>query len=387
MSSKSAGNPLPQTWRYNRSILSLLFLVVARFSAVTSVIRGSESGNAHPKRYDPSPSANLVDVLPPRRRLKGSGAKDHTRILRNRKTRRGKEVDGSEDVIWGLPDENITPEFSYPPCDRSLSAKSRVLIDAAISSAVVDPSTLDDPSSPQARAAAWLVENYVALDPCANGPSTAKAAQRFVLATLYFSTGGDVFWRDTLGWLGTGDECLWGGVECGDAGIVVKLDMDENSLTGPLPEELSRLTSLEVIALDSNSLSGSIPPIFSELTSLEIIDFDNNYLTGTLPDLIYDLSRLEVLDLNHNSLTGTVSDALADLADLYFIQLHKNDFSGTVPGRIGELEELETLSFHENGFVGSVPPSVCDLGKLKRLTSDCAGTNPEVECACCTLCY
>eukprot|EP00588_Corethron_pennatum_P012793 CAMPEP_0194270896 /NCGR_PEP_ID=MMETSP0169-20130528/4800_1 /TAXON_ID=218684 /ORGANISM="Corethron pennatum, Strain L29A3" /LENGTH=386 /DNA_ID=CAMNT_0039013105 /DNA_START=187 /DNA_END=1347 /DNA_ORIENTATION=+ len=386
MSSKSAGYPLPQTWWHNRSILSFLFLAAARFSAVTSVIRGSESENAHPKRYDPSPSANLVDVFPPRLRLKGSGAKGHTHVLRNRKTRRG-NIHEPEDIIWGLPDENITPEFSYPPCDRSLSAKSRALIDAAVSSAVVDPSTLEDPSTPQARAAGWLLEDYVALDPCANGPSTAKATQRFVLATLYFSTGGDVFWRDTLGWLGTGDECLWGGVGCDDAGIAVKLDMDENSLTGPLPEELSRLTSLEVIALDSNSLSGSIPPIFSELTSLEIIDFDNNYLTGTLPDLIYDLSRLRVLDLNHNSLTGTVSDALANLTDLSFIQLHKNDFSGTVPGRIGELEELETMSLHENGFVGSVPPSVCYLEKLMRLTSDCAGTNPKVECACCTLCF
>ena len=94
---------------------------------------------------------------------------------------------------------------------------------------------------------------------------------RAVLATLYEATGGDD-WTQNDNWLSAAPIGQWYGVSVGADGRVVGIRLPSNNLSGPIPPELSRLSSLEELslssnlsplrrlALSSNDLSGPIPP-------------------------------------------------------------------------------------------------------------------------------
>jgi hypothetical protein len=66
-----------------------------------------------------------------------------------------------------------------------------------------------------------------------------------------------------------------------------------------------------------------------------------------------------------------------------------NDLTGTIPGDIGRLTNLEVLHFAGTTLQGTMPAAVCDLRnvKLQTLSSDCGGTNPILQCDCCTFCF
>jgi len=379
MPSKYVGGLLLRSRRRNPCEMLPLLLCTTFLVVALSGVYSADAAEVHLSRYDPSDTA---DVIPYRRRLEKRGGPRGLRKYKSNTRKTDAQEHESEDYIW-----NRLLESSYPSCSTPGEIKSREeSVTTVVKSAVVDDSALNDVTSPQSRAAAWLVEDYALRDPCVDG-STKQGVQRFVLATFYFSTSGDS-WRNKWGWMGKDEECNWGGVVCNSEGDSISLNIDENGLTGPIPAEISRLTSLTSLALDSNSISSPIP-LISSLTSLEVIDLDNNELTGKIPDWIFGLSLLRVLDLNHNSLTGTLSDSLGGASNLSFVQLHENDFTGVIPNSFGDLELLETLTLHGNGIVGTVPASVCELldKKLYRLTSDCSGADPKVVCTCCTLCY
>ena len=89
------------------------------------------------------------------------------------------------------------------------------------------PALLADPTTPEAQALNWLVNDdpiSPPLDPndtsagCASGANAI--VQRFTLVALYFATGG-ASWNDNTGWLGSGEVCSWFGVDA--------CDLDANS--------------------------------------------------------------------------------------------------------------------------------------------------------------
>lgn len=94
-------------------------------------------------------------------------------------------------------------------------------------------------------------------------------AERAALVALYRNTGGER-WENKQGWLGPeGSECSWFGVTCSVTGIsdepydphytVFSLELQENNLTGSLPEELNNLKNLDMFFLWRNHLVGSLP--------------------------------------------------------------------------------------------------------------------------------
>lgn len=77
--------------------------------------------------------------------------------------------------------------------------------------------SLSTKGTPQSRAREWLIHHdAMQLNPLAN-TTHAQVAQRYTLATFYFSTGGDSTWIAN-NWL-TGDECdsdYWNFIDCDD---------------------------------------------------------------------------------------------------------------------------------------------------------------------------
>ena len=86
------------------------------------------------------------------------------------------------------------------------------------------------PYSPQSRAFAWLEESEFR-----SSMSTSQTLQRFALATLFYSTGGDQ-WKSSKGWLAqTKDECSWFRRHfhsiCDSLGRIHSLSLPDNSVS------------------------------------------------------------------------------------------------------------------------------------------------------------
>lgn len=159
---------------------------------------------------------------------------------------------------------------------------------------VNDVSTLDDkdvsffidkfnnPSaSPLVRSLSWILLD----DPAAVGENWLLS--RLGLVALYVALGGDE-WTNQTNWLSEKPVCAWFGVTCNR----------ENS-------------KIEILKLDNNNLSGNIPNEISLLTDMFSLSLMNNKLTGTIPAIaLGSVPHLTSIYLSRNKLNGTVEKEL-----------------------------------------------------------------------------
>ncbi|CAI5974674.1 unnamed protein product [Closterium sp. NIES-65] len=69
-------------------------------------------------------------------------------------------------------------------------------------------------------------------------------------------------------------------------------ELSHNNFTGPIPDSISTLSTLQAIYLANNHLSGSLPSAISRLEKLQQIWLDNNSIEGPLPSAICSLPWL-----------------------------------------------------------------------------------------------
>eukprot|EP00547_Thalassionema_nitzschioides_P018130 CAMPEP_0194236700 /NCGR_PEP_ID=MMETSP0158-20130606/3892_1 /TAXON_ID=33649 /ORGANISM="Thalassionema nitzschioides, Strain L26-B" /LENGTH=376 /DNA_ID=CAMNT_0038970527 /DNA_START=560 /DNA_END=1690 /DNA_ORIENTATION=- len=299
-----------------------------------------------------------------------------------------------------------------------ITARERSTELLSILSTISDRDELNDPGSTRHRAFDWL-DN---IDEAIICPSTDRARQRYRVALLYFTLGGsewkncgedsrrcvvseddkDIF--QNVRWLSKQHECKWFGLYCegnpkpetaDERVMLTDIDLDENNLHGPLPEELFGASSLQNIIMDSNVLTGTIPSNVGYLTNLKIIDLDDNKLEGELPEEFFSITSLEIVDLNTNKFTGTLSSNIKNLVNIRFLQLDQNNMSGDLPTHeILELENLFALTLENNDFTGSLE-DICEVYSKRReeysiylqyFTANCAESEPDVNCSCCSKC-
>ena len=199
-----------------------------------------------------------------------------------------------------------------------------------------------DPTSPQYRALEWLSTNPPSIEELKFRP----LMQKYMLAVLYYSTGGDQ-WLDNTGWMSTEDECEWfassnTGSLCDLTGRVIEIDLRGNNLVGTLPSELVLLSeSITRIRVNGNSLEGTVPSFLGEMTELERFHVHWNLITGTIPTDVGELSSSMLsLRLGHNEIVGTIPWQLRNLENLEALDLASNDLTGTVPFFLGDLSSL-----------------------------------------------
>jgi Leucine-rich repeat (LRR) protein len=60
----------------------------------------------------------------------------------------------------------------------------------------------------------------------------------------------------------------------------MKVVLESNQLSGPIPSSLGRLTDLFELSLGDNQLTGPIPSSLSNLTNLMVLGLENNQLEG-----------------------------------------------------------------------------------------------------------
>ena len=146
-------------------------------------------------------------------------------------------------------------------------------------------------------------ESHVVTKP---GENTGLVKDCATLLSIRDALAGDA----TLNWGGDHPISEWTGVAVrGDPPRVAQLNLaglEPVPLTGIVPPELGKLSSLWKLALSSNSLSGTIPPELGSLSKLEVLDLSSNDLSGSIPAELGKLSNLRELYLSSNALTGGI---------------------------------------------------------------------------------
>merc|ERR1740139_872196 len=211
----------------------------------------------------------------------------------------------------------------------------------------------------------------------------AKFTQRYVLAVLYYSTGGDnwehcfrgdaVCKSNRLHYLSSDDECLWYGNSCRtDNGLIRNLIFTKNNLTGTIPTEISALLNLERLILVQNTLYGSIPHSLVLLRDLRVLYLYGNYLSGQLPESFYGLTEIKSVSLLGNSLTGTIATSFGKMLDLESLILGFNSFKGTIPSELGYLSKLTNINLSARGdgdmLNGTLPEEILAIKGMKEIS-------------------
>jgi len=211
----------------------------------------------------------------------------------------------------------------------------------------------------------WASDNNL------SGQIPSEIGSLFSLTTLYIE-----------------DNSLTGSLptELGNLANIADIRMSNNLITGEIPYEMATLNELKFLYLDSNKLNGPFPIWLDKLYSLVDVQFYSNHLTGTLPTEIGGCEMLEVLDIGDNSIGGQIPKSMGDMKNLKSLFLKGNSFFGFLPPELGKLKNLKQAGFEGNLLVGNVPMELCGLTQITELSADCGGSEPLMQCACCTLC-
>ena len=254
-----------------------------------------------------------------------------------------KDNDTIGDQVEG--EDEITPTFitDAPSGRPTASASAETVIESAQSAPTASPGppsttqsinafvrllptftldALENPISVQSRALYWLTA-----DPSLPTYSEARLFQRYALATFYFATNGgndeivSAQWLGADGWLSYEQhECTWyttvesvSGNPCRQ-GVYTHLSLRRNNLQGTLPPEISFLApQLEVLDLELNTLKGPLPSQIGLFTNLHRLVVRANDFSGWVPTEIGALTQLLDLQLENNDLTGTLASELGTL--------------------------------------------------------------------------
>ncbi|XP_066336587.1 probable leucine-rich repeat receptor-like protein kinase IMK3 [Miscanthus floridulus] len=93
---------------------------------------------------------------------------------------------------------------------------------------------------------------------------------------------------------------------------LVFLSLAHNSLDGPIPESLTKLTKLQQLDLAGNMLNGTIPAKLAALSDLKALDLSGNTLAGEIPPGLDNLTAtLQSFNVSYNNLSGAAPSSLA----------------------------------------------------------------------------
>mmetsp|Transcript_24032 Transcript_24032/g.39748 ORF Transcript_24032/g.39748 Transcript_24032/m.39748 type:complete len:772 (+) Transcript_24032:52-2367(+) len=146
------------------------------------------------------------------------------------------------------------------------------------------------------------------------------------------------------------------------------INLGENNLHGKLPEELKYLGSLVQLILSENFIGGSIPEgLFAGFQQLHTLYLDNNFMTGQVPDKFNHMDFLRFLDLSGNSFEGPIPGTFQFADDLVDVRLNNNVFSGEIPNAFSKISNLSVFMAGSNEIEGSIPASLSNAANLVTL--------------------
>ncbi|KAJ0971208.1 hypothetical protein J5N97_019167 [Dioscorea zingiberensis] len=127
--------------------------------------------------------------------------------------------------------------------------------------------------------------------------------------------------------------CTWYHVTCNKDNSVIRLDLGEAGLSGPILPLLGNLTNLQYLELYGNNMNGTVPEELGQLTNLISMELQQNVLTGPIPSSIGNIQSLKFLRLNANMLTGEIPIEVLSLirsGNLSVMNISDNYLEGTI---------------------------------------------------------
>ncbi|KAG5628858.1 hypothetical protein H5410_000575 [Solanum commersonii] len=148
------------------------------------------------------------------------------------------------------------------------------------------------------------------------------------------------------------------------------LGLSYNHLEGPL-SDFFRFGKLRWLSLGNNNFNGKLEFLsFNRIwTQLEWLDCSVNSVTGPIPSNVSGMQNLYSLYLSSNHLNGTIPSWIFSLPLLGQFDLSDNHFSGNIQEFYSE--SLYRVSLKQNQLQGPIPKSLLNQHDLYYL--DCGG--------------
>ncbi|KAM3303000.1 putative receptor-like protein kinase [Capsicum chacoense] len=153
----------------------------------------------------------------------------------------------------------------------------------------------------------------------------------------------------------------------GNLSLIASIRLQNNRLTGILPNELSNLIHLRVLNMSFNSIEGIIPPNISQFRNLRTLDLMQNEISGTIPPEISQLQQLQVLNLGGNRISGIIPPSISNISSLITLNLGTNILGGPIPSDLAKLRRLKHLDLTINNLTSLVPPPIYNMSSLVSL--------------------
>lgn len=105
----------------------------------------------------------------------------------------------------------------------------------------------------------------------------------------------------------------------GDEGYgVYQITLNDNNLSGQIPEGFSILVGAKIIKLQGNTLEGELPSELINLKDMIILNLSNNNFLGNIPaEFCGEFPHLTLLDISGNRLSGTVPTCFIENTNRY----------------------------------------------------------------------
>ncbi|CAL0325771.1 unnamed protein product [Lupinus luteus] len=129
---------------------------------------------------------------------------------------------------------------------------------------------------------------------------------------------------------------------------IVRLDLSFNNFSGPLPIEITQMSSLKFLMLSYNQFSGPIPSEFGNMLHLQALDIGSNNLSGPIPPSLGNLTSLLWLMLANNSITGEIPAELGNCSSLLWLNLAYNKLTGKLPSELSKIGRNAITTFEIN---------------------------------------
>ncbi|KAK6925427.1 Leucine-rich repeat [Dillenia turbinata] len=105
---------------------------------------------------------------------------------------------------------------------------------------------------------------------------------------------------------------------------VQSLHLQNNRLSGPLPQSLQNCSSLMTLDLSINSFTGKLPTWIEKFhDSIQFLNLRSNRLEGEIPIELCYLTSLQILDIAENNFSGRIPTCFKNLTAMTFGQ--RND--------------------------------------------------------------
>ena len=205
---------------------------------------------------------------------------------------------------------------------------------------------------------------------------TIDQAEIDALWDLYNSTDGPNWTSQNDGnpnndWSMTNPIENWFGLmlDCNNH-TIKSINLQDNNLSGNLPNTIGQLPNLLALKLSLNNLSGQIPSTIGQLTKLTSLGLSKNQFTGQIPNSLTQLSNVEWLYLDDNMLSGQIPDFSANT--FLWLSFNNNAF------QFGDFES-EFVAYANNNVFWYAPQSNVDTAETRNVL---AGNNTSLQVNC-----